>query len=204
MGSPHSEAPGVSPPSDPRPPGAPAGALGGLSERTLAWVVYSLTAVVCGLVVVLITFRQVLVIEGLDVGPLPAFHAILNGSCAVLLVMGVAFIRRGRVRAHRATMVGAFTLSAVFLISYVIYHSQSPGAHFGGEGWVRPLYFTILISHIALAPVVLPLALYTVVRAFRGEFSRHRRIARWTFPVWLYVAVTGVMVYIFMAPYYAP
>jgi putative membrane protein len=189
-------------PPDPVLPGSGSEALRGLSERALAWIVYSLTALVCGLVVVLITFRQLLVIDGLDVAPLPAFHALLNGTCAVLLVAGVVLIRRGRVSAHRAAMVGAFALSAVFLISYVVYHSQSPGAQFGGEGWIRPVYFTILITHIVLAPVVLPLALYTVVRAFRGEFHLHRRVARWTFPVWLYVAVTGVLVYLFMAPWY--
>ncbi|TVP55328.1 MAG: DUF420 domain-containing protein [Gemmatimonadales bacterium] len=174
----------------------------GLSERALAWIVYSLTAVVCGLVVVLVSFRQILVVEGLDVSRLPAVHATLNGTCALLLVMGVVFIRRGKVGWHRVSMVGAFTLSAIFLISYVIYHSQSPGASFGGEGWIRPVYFFVLITHIVMAPVILPLALYTVIRAFRGEFAKHRRIARWTFPAWLYVAVTGVLVYLFMAPYY--
>ncbi len=175
----------------------------GLSERALAWIVYSLTSVVCGLVVVLVSFRQILVIEGLEVSRLPAVHATLNGACALLLVMGVVFIRRGKVGWHRMSMVGAFTLSAIFLISYVIYHSQSPGASFGGEGWIRPVYFFVLITHIVMAPVILPLALYTVIRAFRGEFAKHRTIARWTFPAWLYVAVTGVLVYLFMAPYYA-
>lgn len=176
--------------------------LKGLSERALAALVYTLSVVVCGLVVVLITMPQALRVEGLDVSFLPAFHATLNGFTALLLALGFALVRRGRIRAHRAAMAGAFALSCVFLISYVIYHSQSAGSSFGGEGWVRPLYFFILISHITLAPVVLPLALYTVVRAFRGEYGRHRKVARWTFPVWLYVAVTGVLVYLFMAPYY--
>jgi putative membrane protein len=182
---------------------APPRILTSLSERALAWVIYTLSAVVCGLVVVLISFRQILVIEGLDVSRLPAFHALLNGTCAALLVSGVALIRKGRIRAHRSAMGLAFALSCVFLISYVIYHSQSPGYAFGGEGWIRPVYFALLISHIVLAPIVLPLALYTVVRAFRGEFGAHRKIARWTFPLWLYVTITGVLVYLFMAPYYA-
>ncbi|TVP79639.1 MAG: DUF420 domain-containing protein [Gemmatimonadales bacterium] len=180
---------------------APSG-LTGLSEKALRRIVWTLTVVVCALVVVLVTWRQILVIDGLDVSRLPAFHALLNGTCAVLLVLGVAFIRKGRVGLHRTSMVGAFALSALFLISYVIYHSQSPGASFGGEGWIRPVYFFILASHIILAPVVLPLALYTVVRAFRAEWGRHRKVARWTFPVWLYVAVTGVLVYLFMRPWY--
>ncbi len=181
---------------------SPDDALRGLSERTLAIIVYSLTAVVTLLVVILVSFRQILVIEGLDVSRLPALHAAMNGTCALLLVMGVILIRQGKVGWHRTAMVGAFTLSALFLISYVVYHSQSPGATFGGEGWIRPVYFTILVSHIALAPIILPLALYTVIRALRGEFDRHRGVARWAFPVWLYVAVTGVLVYLFMAPYY--
>ncbi len=176
--------------------------LGRLSERALAWIIYGLTAVVCGLVVVLMASPESLRFEGLDVSLLPAFHATLNGTCAALLVAGYLLVRRRRLRAHQLAMAGAFILSCIFLISYVIYHSQSAGGTFGGEGWIRPVYFFILISHIALAPVVLPLALYAVVRALRGELGKHRAVARWTFPVWLYVAVTGVLVYLFMAPYY--
>jgi putative membrane protein len=182
--------------------GTNASTLEGLSERALAWIVYSLSAVVCLLVLVLILSPGLLRVEGLDVSRLPAFHATLNGTCALLLLAGYLFVRRGRLRAHRNSMAGAFILSCVFLISYVVYHSQSTGASFGGEGWIRPLYFFILVSHIALAPIVLPLALYAVVRALREEFHRHRKVARWTLPVWLYVAVTGVLVYAFMAPYY--
>jgi putative membrane protein len=141
-------------------------------------------------------------IEGLDVSGLPAFHALLNGACAVLLVGGVWAVKEGRIEAHRLAMVGAFALSTVFLLSYVTYHAQVPSTPFGGEGWIRPVYFFILITHIALAPVILPLALYAVLRAFRAEYGRHRKVARWTFPLWLYVAVTGVLVYLFMRPYY--
>lgn len=177
--------------------------LSGVTERTLALVVYSLSAVVCLLVLVLVTSPQLLLVEGLDVSRLPAFHATLNGVTAVLLLLGYMLIRSGKVAWHRAVMLSAFTLSCAFLISYLIYHSQAPDSEYGGEGWVRSAYFFILISHIGLAPVVLPLALYAVVRALRGEFPRHRRVARWTFPLWLYVAVTGVIVYLMMAPYYA-
>jgi putative membrane protein len=182
------------------PPNTPI--LGGLSERALAWLVYGLSAAVCTLVTVLIVAPQALVFEGLDVSRLPAFHATLNGANAVLLTTGYLLIRRRKIAAHRTVMASAFALSCVFLISYVIYHSQAPDAHFGGVGWVRPVYFAILISHIVLAPVVLPLALFAVARALRHEFGKHRRIVRWTFPLWLYVAVTGVLVYLFMAPYY--
>jgi putative membrane protein len=173
-----------------------------IDEKVLSRVVYGLSGAVCLLVVVLIASPAALRIESVDLSFLPAFHATLNGTCAALLVAGYAFIRRGKIRWHRLSMVGAFSLSCIFLISYVVYHAQSTGASFGGEGWVRPLYFSVLISHIVLAPIVLPLALFAVVRALRGEIGRHKRVARWTFPVWLYVAVTGVAVYLFMAPYY--
>lgn len=176
--------------------------LAALSEKALAWIIYGLSVVVCGLVVVLITVPELLRVEGLDVSFLPAVHATLNGTCALLLVAGYLSIRKGRVGRHKACMGSAFILSCVFLISYVVYHSQSTGATFGGEGWVRSIYFFILISHVVLAPVVIPLALYAVVRAFRGEFGKHRGVVRWTLPIWLYVAVTGVLVYVFMAPYY--
>jgi putative membrane protein len=176
--------------------------LGRLSERALALLVYGLSAVVCGLVLVLMLAPQVLVFPGLDVSRLPAFHATLNGTVAALLVVGWLLVRRRRLTAHRNVMATAFSLSCIFLISYVIYHSQSTTVAFGGEGWVRPLYFFILISHIVLAPVVLPLALYAVARAFRSEYGKHRKVVRWAFPLWLYVAVTGVLVYAFMAPYY--
>jgi putative membrane protein len=184
----------------PVPPTTPI--LRGLSERALAWLVYGLSAAVCTLVVVLIVAPQALVFEGLDVSALPAFHAVLNGANAVLLTTGYLLIRRRKIAAHRTVMASAFALSCVFLISSVIYHSQAPDAHFGGEGWVRPVYFGILISHIVLAPIVMPLALYAVARALRHELGRHRKIVRWALPIWLYVAVTGVLVYLFMAPYY--
>jgi len=173
-----------------------------VGERALAGWVWGLSVVVVLLVVLLMSTGQLLAVEGIDVSGLPRFHAFLNGTCALLLVAGVLFVRQGKVGPHRTAMVGAFTLSTIFLLSYVVYHSQAPSVPFGGEGWIRPVYFFILLTHIALAPVILPLALYTVLRAFRAEYGRHRRVARWTFPFWLYVAVTGVLVYAFMAPYY--
>jgi len=182
------------------PPAIPV--VAGWSERSLSWLVWGLTGVVVVLVAILMRGGPLFQIEGLDVSGLPAFHALLNGACAVLLVGGVWAVKEGRIEAHRLAMVGAFALSTVFLLSYVTYHAQVPSTPFGGEGWIRPVYFFILITHIALAPVILPLALYAVLRAFRAEYGRHRKVARWTFPLWLYVAVTGVLVYLFMRPYY--
>lgn len=182
------------------------GGVGGLSrslsDRALTRIVYGLSAVVCLVVFALVAFPRVLQFERLDVSALPAFHALLNGTTAALLVTGFLLIRARKIPWHRRAMVSAFGISCLFLVSYIIYHSQAPEASFGGEGWIRPVYFTILISHIALAPVVLPLALFTVLRALRGELGRHRQVARWTLPLWLYVAVTGVTVYLLMAPYY--
>jgi len=133
---------------------------------------------------------------------LPFFHAVLNGSTAVLLVTGVALIRKKKIKLHRVAMLTAFLLSAVFLISYVLTHISTPDAKFGGEGAVRYVYFFILITHIVLSIPVLPLAMFAIYRGWKGEIEKHKKIVRYTFPVWLYVAITGVLVYIFMAPYY--
>lgn len=129
---------------------------------------------------------------------LPAVNACLNAASACLLIAGYACIRRGRVQAHRACMLGAFTVSTLFLISYLIYHFEVGSVRFTGQGWVRPLYFTILITHTVLAVAVVPLALAALHRAWRGRFEAHRRVARWAFPVWLYVSVTGVVVYLML------
>jgi putative membrane protein len=139
---------------------------------------------------------------GIEPQVLPLFHAVLNGTTAVLLVMGVIFIKNKQVNLHRASMVTALLLSAVFLISYVISKLSHDPVPFGGLGWLRNVYFFILISHILLSVPVLPLALMSVYRAFNNELDKHRKLVRWTFPIWLYVAVTGVLVYLFMAPYY--
>lgn len=179
------------------------GGLRSLSERTLSVVVWGLSALVVGLVALLIMTPQLLRVEGLDVSGLPRFHAILNATTAFLLALGVWLIRGGRRTAHRNAMVAAFALSCVFLVSYVTYHSQAPVSRYGGEGPIRAVYFFILLTHIVLAAGILPLALFTVTRALRGEFGKHRRIARITFPLWLYVTVTGVLVYLMMAPYYS-
>lgn len=126
---------------------------------------------------------------------LPHLNAALNSVGAVLLVTGYLCIRRKKITAHRACMVSAFLFSAAFLVSYVVYHARVGSVRFPGQGWIRPVYFGILVSHTALAALIVPLVLTTLYRAARGQFDRHRRIARWTLPLWLYVNVTGVMVY---------
>lgn len=131
----------------------------------------------------------------IPVHSLPALNAILNGSAAILLVWGYTLIRRRKIAAHRRTMIAAFGVSIVFLISYLIYHYNVGSVRFQRTGWIRNLYLTILATHTVLAAAVPILASVTLYRGWKGDFVRHRRIARWTFPIWLYVSITGVVVY---------
>jgi putative membrane protein len=133
----------------------------------------------------------------------PALNAALNGTAAVLLLSGYTFIRRRNVTAHRVCMVAAFLTSTAFLISYLIYHARVGSVPFHGQGWIRPVYFFILFTHIVLAAAIVPLALVTLSRALREQFDRHKRIARWTLPLWLYVSVTGVVIYFMLYHVYA-
>jgi uncharacterized membrane protein YozB (DUF420 family) len=126
---------------------------------------------------------------------LPAVNATLNATSAVLLAAGYFFIRRRRIAAHRACMLAAVGVSSLFLISYIIYHLQVGATRFPGSGGVRVLYLVILATHTVLAVTIVPLVAVTLIRALRGRFERHRRIARWTLPAWLYVSVTGVVIY---------
>ncbi len=135
----------------------------------------------------------------MDYTQLPHLNAILNSLSAAFLVAGFLFIRRRRIAAHRAMMTCALISSTLFLISYLIYHFVYQGlTRFTGQGIVRSLYLLILFTHTVLAVVILPFVLVTVMRALRGDFARHRRSARWTFPMWLYVSVTGVIVYLML------
>jgi putative membrane protein len=126
---------------------------------------------------------------------LPTLNAVLNSVSAALLAAGFVLIRRRQSAAHRACMLAALGVSALFLVSYVVYHYHAGSRAYEGQGWVRAVYFVLLVSHIVLAAVIVPLALTTIFRAWRGDFARHVRIARWTLPIWLYVSVTGVVVY---------
>jgi uncharacterized membrane protein YozB (DUF420 family) len=131
----------------------------------------------------------------LPIASLPAVNAALNATSAVLLAFGYFYIRSGRVDAHRRCMLAALAASALFLTSYLIYHYHVGSVPFAGRGWIRGVYFSILISHTILAVVIVPLVLITLARAVKGSFLRHRAIARWTLPLWFYVSVTGVVVY---------
>jgi len=134
----------------------------------------------------------------ISVAQLPTLNAALNTLSAVLLFTGYRFIKAKNRSAHRVCMLGAFASSILFLTSYLIYHYHVGSVPFKGQGWVRPLYFTILLTHTILAVTVVPLALITLARALREKFDAHRRIAHWAFPIWLYVSVTGVVVYLML------
>ena len=139
---------------------------------------------------------------GVEFNNFPLFHAILNFFTAMLLVAGYISMRNKELRWHRNLMISAFFLSAVFLISYVISKISNEPVPFGGEGLMRYLYFFILVTHILLSAIIVPLVLFTMYRGLTGDVLKHRKIARYTFPVWLYVAITGDLVYLLMAPYY--
>ncbi len=131
-----------------------------------------------------------------------ALNAILNGTSALLLVSGYAAIRAGKKDVHKAFMVSAFCVSTAFLISYLVYHYRVGHVPFRGQGWIRPVYFTILISHTIFAAVIVPMIIVTLRRAWLEKFDKHRLIARWTLPLWIYVSVTGVIVYLMVYQFY--
>jgi uncharacterized membrane protein YozB (DUF420 family) len=133
----------------------------------------------------------------------PIINASLNGACTILLLVGRWFISQRRIAAHRLTMITAVITSTLFLIAYLYYHAHVGSVRFQGTGWSRPVYFTILISHVVLAAAIVPLVIITLTRALRERFDRHRAIARWTFPLWLYVSVTGVLVYFMLYHWFA-
>lgn len=135
---------------------------------------------------------------------LPHLNAALNATSGALLLAGFYFIRRRNVPAHRACMVAALLVSGLFLVSYVVYHYNYGSVRFTGQGAIRTLYFAVLVTHVILAAAIVPLVVLTVRRALRGDFARHRKIARWTYPLWLYVSVTGVVVYLMLYQLYTP
>jgi uncharacterized membrane protein YozB (DUF420 family) len=137
-----------------------------------------------------------------DYSIFPALNATLNGVSAILITTGRVLIARQQMRLHRAFMIAAVATSSFFLASYLYYHAHVGSVHFPGQGWARPVYFTILISHTLLAVAVVPLVLLSLSNGLRSRFDRHRRISRWTFPIWLYVSVTGVVVYIMLYQIY--
>ena len=175
-----------------------------MTDRVVLSLIGIVSAVALLVVGALLLGRAPAAGAGVEVTGLPAVNAVLNGVSAVLLTAGFLFIRRRNVAAHRACMLGAFGVSVLFLVCYLVYHYHAGSRAFDGQGWIRPVYFALLISHVVLAAAIVPLALTTIYRgfsAYRGvsaHVARHVRIARWTLPIWLYVSVTGVVVYLLL------
>ncbi len=172
-----------------------------LEKRGPALII-AISIIVPLVVVVLMFMPQRYNFLGVEAGLFPLFHALLNGSTALLLVTGYALIKAGNRTAHRAVMTTAFVISAIFLVSYVISKISNEPVPYPEDAAFRGLYLFILITHIVLSAIILPLVLYTMYFAWNKRYERHKKIARVTFPIWLYIAVTGVLVYLFMQPYY--
>ncbi len=139
---------------------------------------------------------------GIDFSFLPPLHASLNALAAVMLVFALYFIKNGQVENHRKAIYAAMVCSALFLVSYVLYHFTTPETKYGGEGALRTVYFILLLTHVVLAAVILPFILLTFTRAYTNQFERHKKMARWVFPLWLYVAISGPICYLMLKPYY--
>ncbi|HYK75522.1 MAG TPA: DUF420 domain-containing protein [Daejeonella sp.] len=133
---------------------------------------------------------------------LPKLNAMINGTCSILLMVSFYFIKRKRIDIHKKLNLAAFALSALFLVSYIIFHSTGIKTTYGGQGWIRSVYYFILITHIILAAIVLPLVLFSFQRGLQMEVEKHKKLVRWSFPIWLYVTITGVIVYLMISPYY--
>lgn len=165
--------------------------------NTTAWIVSAVVLLLVGLM------RRVKIDLGVDFSFLPPFHASLNALTAVILLAALYFIKNKNVEAHRKSIYAAMVTSALFLVSYVLYHFTTPETLFGGVGTIRTVYFVLLITHVVLAALILPFIFFTFNRAFTGQYERHKKMARWVYPIWLYVALTGPVCYLMLKPYYA-
>ncbi len=172
-----------------------------MKERNLNILIIVVSLVVPALVATLFKLQLGLANQA-NLTFFPKLHATLNGLTAICLMTGVYFIKQKKVKQHRMAMFTAFLLSSIFLISYVTYHSLAESTHYPTDAPFRTIYLIILLSHIVLAALILPLILFTFSKAINNKIEQHRKLAKWTFPLWLYVALTGVTVYLFMAPYY--
>lgn len=174
--------------------------LSGTTTRNGPW--HKVIVVVSIVIPVVVALLFNVKVDGYDFSFLPPIYATINGITAVVLLTALVAIRNGRTQLHQNLMKTCMILSALFLIMYVLYHMTSESTKFGGEGGIRYFYFFILISHILLSIIVVPLVLFTYLRAWQGEYAKHRKLAKIAFPIWLYVAVSGVLVYLMISPYY--
>jgi len=172
------------------------------ADKVAVPVIIALSVAVPVIVLVLMLLPERYNIFGADAITFPLFHGILNFLTAVLLIIGFYFMKAEKYILHRNTMIAAFGLSVIFLLSYVLSKISNEPVPYGGEGILRYVYFFILVTHIVLSGIIVPLVLFTMYRGLSGQYDKHAKIARWTFPIWLYVAITGVLVFLFMMPYY--
>lgn len=171
------------------------------NDRQARWLIVILSIVVFG-AVVLLSRVQLKVDLGFDIHLFARINAFINGTVSILLLAGLITVRNRNYLVHKKIMITAVILSAIFLVSYICHHLFAGDTKFGGEGIIRPIYFFILITHIILAAIILPFILFTAYRALTGEWSAHKKLARITWPIWFYVAVSGVLVYLMISPYY--
>ena len=165
-------------------------------------IVLTLTVLINGLIAVLFFMPKLDQFSHANIHILPMLNAIFNSFTFIFLLAALIMIKQKNIKAHKRFILAAFTTTLLFLICYVTYHSIAENTLYGGEGIMRPIYFFILITHICLSAIIVPLALFTLIRGFSMQVERHKKIARWTMPLWLYVSLTGVIVYLMISPYY--
>lgn len=175
---------------------------GNVKQRNYTPWVVTLSIVINVIVALLFFMPKVDRFDHWDLTFLPMLNAIFNSFTTVFLLVGLYFIRRKNVKLHRRFILAAFATTALFLVTYLIYHSLAESTPYGGEGFLRVVYYFILITHIVLAAAIVPMALLSLARGLNMQVEKHRKIARWTMPLWLYVSITGVLVYLMISPYY--
>ncbi|WP_219225474.1 DUF420 domain-containing protein [Pedobacter antarcticus] len=167
--------------------------------KSLIWI---LSITINGLIVLAFYLPKVSVLDEYDFSKLPLLNAVLNGLTFLSLTTALIAIRRKKITLHRSFVLLAFSFTSLFLFSYLLYHFSTPSTKFGGEGIMRGIYLFVLLTHVFLAALIVPLALLTMAFGLNNQINKHRKIARWTMPVWLYVSFTGVVVYLLISPYY--
>jgi len=173
-----------------------------MKQKNFTPLIWILTMAINGLIATAYFIPKNDLLNGYDLTKLPLLNAVLNGSTFIALIAALVSIKRKRVIAHRSFVFLAFSFTALFLFSYLLYHFSIPSTRFGGTGMIKAIYFLILVTHIFLAALIVPLALVTMSYALNGNLNKHRKIAAWTMPIWLYVSLTGVIVYFLISPYY--
>ncbi|MBA4601647.1 DUF420 domain-containing protein [Thermoactinomyces mirandus] len=173
-----------------------------ISEKYYTTLIVALTVLINAVVLFLFFMPKFQGSSHFDLSFLPMLNAVFNSFTTVFLLAALYFIKKKNIRMHRRFIYAAFSSTALFLVSYLTYHAMAPSTHFGGEGWIRPVYYFVLVTHIILAAPTVFLALFTIIRGLHMQVEKHRKIARWTMPIWIYVSITGVLVYLLISPYY--